>query len=178
MRSILREPPPLAGLTRTRSYPWLVVGTVCVGAFLGQLDASIATLILPTLEGTFRTPVAEVEWVAIAYLLVLVILLIRREPRGILLSLLLGTAVVVTGIWSIYQSRSSTAGIGFLVIPMFGALGGFLGAPKPVGALQRKGPAAHAGKSSRCRVLPVGRVHDGFPDVVALRPRSPRRLPW
>jgi hypothetical protein len=40
---------------------------------------------------------------------------------------LLGAAVVVTGIWSINQSRSSTAGIGILVIPMFGALGGFLG---------------------------------------------------
>jgi hypothetical protein len=65
--------------------------------------------------------------VPIAYLVVLAILLVKREPRGILLSLLFGAAVVVTGIWSIDQSRSSTAGIGFLVIPMFGALGGFLG---------------------------------------------------
>jgi EmrB/QacA subfamily drug resistance transporter len=53
-----------------------VVGTVCVGAFLGQLDASIATLILPTLEGTFRAPVADVEWVAIAYLVVLAALVV------------------------------------------------------------------------------------------------------
>jgi hypothetical protein len=65
--------------------------------------------------------------VPIAYLVVLVILLVRRQPQGILLSLLIGAAVVVTGIWSINQSRSSTAGIGFIVIPMFGALGGFLG---------------------------------------------------
>jgi MFS family permease len=76
LRSVLSEPPPLAGLTRARSYPWLVLGTVCVGAFLGQLDASIATLILPTLEGTFRAPVADVEWVAIAYLLVLAALVV------------------------------------------------------------------------------------------------------
>jgi len=52
------------------------VGTVCVGAFLGQLDASIATLILPTLEGTFHAPVADVEWVAIAYLVVLAALVV------------------------------------------------------------------------------------------------------
>ena len=57
----------------------------------------------------------------------LVTLLVRRDPRGIALSLLIGAATVATGIWSIDQSRSSTAGIGFLVIPMFGALGGFLG---------------------------------------------------
>jgi EmrB/QacA subfamily drug resistance transporter len=47
------------------------VGTVCVGAFLGQLDASIAGLVLPTLEETFSAPVASVSWVAIAYLVTL-----------------------------------------------------------------------------------------------------------
>lgn len=75
-RTVLSEPPPLAGLSRAQSYPWFVVGTVCVGAFLGQLDASIATLILPTLEKTFRAPVADVEWVAIAYLVVLAALVV------------------------------------------------------------------------------------------------------
>jgi EmrB/QacA subfamily drug resistance transporter len=44
---------------------------VCVGAFLGQLDASIAGLVLPTLEETFSAPVASVTWVAIAYLVTL-----------------------------------------------------------------------------------------------------------
>ena len=72
MRSLrLREPPPIAGLTDLAFYPWLVVGTVCVGAFLGQLDASIAGLVLPTLEETFDAPVVSVEWVAIAYLVTL-----------------------------------------------------------------------------------------------------------
>jgi EmrB/QacA subfamily drug resistance transporter len=42
---------------------------VCVGAFMGQLDASIATLVLPTLEEVLHKPLADVEWVAIAYLL-------------------------------------------------------------------------------------------------------------
>ncbi|HEY2595135.1 MAG TPA: DHA2 family efflux MFS transporter permease subunit, partial [Chloroflexota bacterium] len=49
---------------------------VCVGAFLGQLDASIAGLVLPTLEQTFSAPVAGVEWVAIAYLVTLAALVV------------------------------------------------------------------------------------------------------
>jgi EmrB/QacA subfamily drug resistance transporter len=53
-----------------------VVGTVCVGAFLGQLDASIATLVLPTLEEVFHAEVAAVEWVAIAYLVTLAALVV------------------------------------------------------------------------------------------------------
>src|SRR5438067_7044452 len=57
-------------------YRWLVVATVCVGAFLGQLDASIATLVLPTLEEAFHADVASVEWVAIAYLLTLAALVV------------------------------------------------------------------------------------------------------
>ncbi len=72
----MREPPPIAGLGDLAFYPWLVVGTVCVGAFLGQLDASIAGLVLPTLEETFDAPVASVEWVAIAYLVTLAALVV------------------------------------------------------------------------------------------------------
>lgn len=52
-------------------YPWLVVGTVCIGAFMGQLDASIAQLLLPTLQSTFKVSLAAVSWVSLTYLLVL-----------------------------------------------------------------------------------------------------------
>lgn len=51
---------------------WLVVATVSIGAFLGQLDASIVTVALPTLQQEFNTSLAAVEWVALSYLLVLV----------------------------------------------------------------------------------------------------------
>ena len=63
----------------------------------------------------------------IAYVVVLITLLVRREPRGVGLSVLFCAVSVATGIWSITQSRSSTAGLGFLVLPLFGALAGFLG---------------------------------------------------
>ena len=47
-------------------------GAVCVGAFMGQLDASIVTLALPTLQRTFHAGLGAVTWVGLSYLLVLV----------------------------------------------------------------------------------------------------------
>ncbi len=49
-----------------------MVATVCIGAFMGQLDASIVTLAVPSIQHEFAAPIASVEWVALAYLLVLV----------------------------------------------------------------------------------------------------------
>jgi len=43
------EPRPLSFFERQSSYPWLVVGLVSIGAFIGQLDATIVQLALPTL---------------------------------------------------------------------------------------------------------------------------------
>jgi EmrB/QacA subfamily drug resistance transporter len=52
--------------------PWFVVATVCVGAFMGQLDASIVTVALPHIAAGLQTSTATVEWVSLSYLLVLV----------------------------------------------------------------------------------------------------------
>ncbi|TNC29652.1 MFS transporter [Amycolatopsis alkalitolerans] len=54
---------------------WFAVATVCFGAFMGQLDASIVTLTFPALQHEFGQPLAAVEWVSLAYLLGLVGLL-------------------------------------------------------------------------------------------------------
>jgi len=62
---------PLASLTRRRDYPWLVVGTVCVGAFMAALDASIVTIALPSIGHTFNADVNLTSWVSIAYLITL-----------------------------------------------------------------------------------------------------------
>jgi EmrB/QacA subfamily drug resistance transporter len=55
------HPPPLD--TRSR----LVIVTTCLGAFAGQVDASIVQLGLPALEKTFDSRLHDVSWVAIAY---------------------------------------------------------------------------------------------------------------
>ncbi len=49
------------------AFPWLVVGVACLGAFAGQVDASIVQLSLPAIEAAFGAPLNEVSWVAIAY---------------------------------------------------------------------------------------------------------------
>jgi EmrB/QacA subfamily drug resistance transporter len=63
------EPAPLRLVTRQSWYPWLVVGITCIGGFMGQLDASIVQLALPTFERQFDANLDAVSWVAIAYLL-------------------------------------------------------------------------------------------------------------
>jgi EmrB/QacA subfamily drug resistance transporter len=71
-RHLLVEAARPAAIARRPNAHWFVVGTVCVGAFMGQLDASIVTLALPTLQRDFGASLAAVEWVGLAYLLALV----------------------------------------------------------------------------------------------------------
>ncbi|MGC2077334.1 MAG: MFS transporter [Xanthobacteraceae bacterium] len=54
---------------RRASYPWMVVGTVCIGTFIGQIDASIIQLAMPSLEDAFDAPLHAVSWAAVGYVL-------------------------------------------------------------------------------------------------------------
>ena len=63
------EPPPIRLLARSPSYPWLVVGACCIAALMGQIDASIVQLALPTLGRVFDSTLESVSWVALSYLL-------------------------------------------------------------------------------------------------------------
>ena len=56
--------------------PWAAVGAVCLGAFMGQLDASIVTLTYPQLQSEFATRLGSVQWVSLSYLVVLAVLLV------------------------------------------------------------------------------------------------------
>jgi MFS family permease len=73
---LLREPARPAAVREHRLAPWLAVATVCFGAFMGQLDASIVTLAFPALQHQFGVGLAGVQWVSLAYLLALVALLV------------------------------------------------------------------------------------------------------
>jgi EmrB/QacA subfamily drug resistance transporter len=66
------EPRRPESIRRRPSAFWLAVAAVCIGAFMGQLDASIVTVALPTLQRTFHSSVGAVTWVGLSYLLVLV----------------------------------------------------------------------------------------------------------
>ena len=72
MWSLLTEPARPAVIRESRNAHWYVVATVCIGAFMGQLDASIVTIALPRIGRDLHASVGAVEWVALAYLLALV----------------------------------------------------------------------------------------------------------
>jgi MFS family permease len=95
--TLLREPARPAVVRDHRLAPWFAVGTVCFGAFMGQLDASVVTLAFPALQRQFGAGLAAVQWVSLAYLLVLIGLLVpvgRLSDRfGRKLSYLVGFVV-------------------------------------------------------------------------------------
>ena len=70
----LREPARPRWVASSPRAPWLVVGTVCIGAFIGQLDASIVSIALPAIGRDLGSSTGQVEWVALSYLLTLVAL--------------------------------------------------------------------------------------------------------
>ncbi len=115
----------MPALANWPAYRWLVVGTVCLGAFLGQLAVSVVGLVLPTLEEVFNVPVASVEWVALAYLLTLAALVV---PLG-RLAALLGRKMLYTWGFVIFIVGSALCGIapslswliGFRVLQAVGA---------------------------------------------------------
>jgi MFS family permease len=72
--SLLETPRPRRVAMSPRAAT-LVVATVCVGAFMGQLDASIVSAALPRLARGVHAGVGAVEWVSLIYVLVLVALL-------------------------------------------------------------------------------------------------------
>jgi MFS family permease len=75
--ALLTQERPRPERIRDHTWAWrLAVGTVCFGAFMGQLDASIVTLTYQALGHQFRATPAAVEWVSLAYLLTLVALLV------------------------------------------------------------------------------------------------------
>jgi EmrB/QacA subfamily drug resistance transporter len=119
------EPRRPAAIRNCPHAPWLVVVTVSTGAFLGQLDASIVTLALPTLQQQFHASLASVEWVALSYLLVLVasVTAIGRLADMLGRKLLYTYGFAIFTLASIGCGLSPTLGvlIGFRVVQALGA---------------------------------------------------------
>jgi MFS family permease len=106
-RSILREPPRPTAVRASPWAPWLAVGVVCFGAFMGQLDASIVTITFPAMERDFGVPVVGVQWVSLVYLLGLVALL---APAG-RLGDAVGRKLVYTYGFAVFTVASAACGV-------------------------------------------------------------------
>ncbi|MDF3291567.1 MFS transporter [Streptomyces silvisoli] len=113
---------------RIRNHPgawWLAVATVCFGAFMGQLDASIVTLTYRSLRTEFNATLAAVEWVSLAYLLALVALLVPvgrlADAHGRKLFYLYGFVVFTAGSAACGLAPSLIALVAFRVVQAAGA---------------------------------------------------------
>lgn len=66
---------PSARFTSRPNYIWFVVGTVCIGAFMAAVDASIVNVAIPDLAHYYNASASITGWVLISYLLTLATLL-------------------------------------------------------------------------------------------------------
>ena len=136
------EPAPAQFFVRRPSYPWLVVGTVCIGTFIGQVDGSIVQLALPSLEDAFGAPLDAVSWVALGYMLafasVLPVFARLAEIAGRKTLYLAGFALF--GLWSALcgVAPSLPVLIGFRILQ--GMSGALLGANSVVILVAAAGP--------------------------------------
>jgi EmrB/QacA subfamily drug resistance transporter len=102
-----REPPPAEIVARLPSYWLFVIGTVCIGAFMGQVDSSIAQLLLPRLELEFNARLSTVSWVAVAYLLAMAAFL----PIFGRLADMMGRKLLYTGGFLLFLLSSALCGL-------------------------------------------------------------------
>lgn len=63
------------GLIARDRWQWAVLGVVLIGATMSALDVSIVNIALPTIQREFGVHLSLVEWVSIAYMMVLAIAL-------------------------------------------------------------------------------------------------------
>ena len=116
-RRFLVEPArPRSIANRPNAY-WFAVGTVCIGAFMGQLDASIVTVAFPSLQVAFHAGLGSVTWVGLSYLLVLVAL-VTAVGR---FADMVGHKLLYTYGFAVFIAGSALCGLA----PDLGALDGF-----------------------------------------------------
>ncbi len=72
---VSRRHPPRPGLMARDRWQWTVLTVVLIGATMSALDVTIVNIALPTIRIEFGTSLTLVEWVSMAYMIVLAIAL-------------------------------------------------------------------------------------------------------
>ncbi|MCL4458803.1 MAG: MFS transporter [Chloroflexi bacterium] len=96
----------LSRLTEGESHKWWALGTVAIGIFMASLDGSIVNIGLPTIMRFFRTDLPTIEWVVMAYLFTISVLLL---PFGRLADMV-GRKRVYTAGFIVFTSGSALCG--------------------------------------------------------------------
>lgn len=125
LRKLMSERPRPARVRESPRGWWLAVTTVCFGAFMGQLDASIVTLTYAPLRSEFAVSLAAVQWVSLSYLLTLAVLLVPvgrlADAHGRKLVYIHGFVVFAAASAACGLASSLKAVIGFRVVQGIGA---------------------------------------------------------
>ena len=104
---------------------WLILTSVSLGSLMATLDGSIVNIALPAMQADFRVDLTTIEWVTVAYLLVVGSLLLPVGRLGEVLTFkrvyLVGFAVFTLASIFCGAAPSETALIGFRVVQGVGA---------------------------------------------------------
>src|SRR5450830_1552180 len=104
---------------------WLILTSVSLGSLMATLDGSIVNIALPAMQTDFRVDLTTIQWVVVAYLLVIGSLLLPFGRLGEVLTFkrvyLVGFAVFTLASVFCGASPNETALIGFRVIQGVGA---------------------------------------------------------
>lgn len=95
---VLGETPRPRAVSERTNAQWLAVGSVCIGAFMSMLDASIVTVAFRDMQRYFDEPLGTVQWVSLIYFVTVTVAAtiapIGRLPLAILI--VLAAPVVLT----------------------------------------------------------------------------------
>ena len=115
------------------SRKWWVLAAVMVGTFMGPLDSSIVNVALPTLGNAFKVPITSVEWVVVAYLLVISTLLLTfgrlADMIGLKRVYIMGFGLFTVGSLACALSWSIWSLVSFRVLQALGAAMMFAAGP-------------------------------------------------
>jgi EmrB/QacA subfamily drug resistance transporter len=146
---------PVRGSVQTlMSRRWLILSAVSVGTFMATLDGSIVNISLPSIQAAFGIDLSVVEWVSIAYLVVVGSVLLPFGRLGEVITFrrvyLVGFAVFTLASALCAAAPAAGALIAFRIVQGVGA-----------GMLQAMGPAIVArtfGPGERGRALGLNAI--------------------
>jgi EmrB/QacA subfamily drug resistance transporter len=146
---------PVRGSVQTlMSRRWLILSAVSVGTFMATLDGSIVNISLPSIQAAFGIDLSVVEWVSIAYLVVVGSVLLPFGRLGEVITFrrvyLVGFAVFTLASALCAAAPGAGALIAFRIVQGVGA-----------GMLQAMGPAIVArtfGPGERGRALGLNAI--------------------
>jgi DHA2 family multidrug resistance protein len=128
--------------------PWVLIGVVMVGNFLGPLYSSVANVVLPNLVASFGSDVETMEWVVTGYMLGYSIAMPvagwladtfgRRRMYLLGLAIFTGASVLTAFAWD------SSSLIGFRILQ---AIGGGIISPTSMALITDVVPAAQRGRA-------------------------------